>query len=204
MKAPNLREQRVADIMQSDVVTTTPEATVRELVQLLTDESVSGVPVLDTNGKVQGVVSMTDVVRMAAYEAEIPAGELRWVPDPRGQGDAGDDFLEEGSESPGDGTDAAWGEDRSPYYFTPDTPVWFTAAGAPASQAALDESTVADIMTPVAFTIPADESIENLIRFFLQGHVHRALVVEKGRLLGIVTPFDVMRGVLDGSEDVES
>lgn len=194
MATSNLREMKISGIMQTDIVSTSPDATVRELVQLLAEEEVSGVPVLGSNGKIEGVVSMTDVVRMVAYEGEVPAGELQWVPDPRGRSDAADDFSEEGDS----------GEDQSPYYFTPDTPVWFTAANAPVTQAALDEKTVGEIMTPVAFTIGPDESVSSLIRFLLRGRVHRALVVRNGQLLGIVTPFDVMRGVLDGPEDVES
>lgn len=200
MATTRFGETRVSGIMQTDIVSVRPDATVRELVQLLAEEGVSGVPVLDADGTIKGVVSTTDVVRMAAYESEIPAGELQWVPDTRGHGDAGDDMTEEGEW----GQEDEWGQERSPYYFTPDTPVWFTAADAPATEAAMDEKTVSEIMTPVAFTIGPDESVASLIRFFLRGRVHRALVVRDGELLGIVTPFDVMRGALDGPEESES
>jgi predicted transcriptional regulator len=55
-----------------------------------------------------------------------------------------------------------------------------------------DERRVRDVMTPVAFSVRPDDSILELIRFFLRRRVHRALVVERDTLLGIVTPFDLL------------
>src|SRR5680860_1315247 len=48
---------KVRDIMQVEVVTIGPEASVRELSVLLGEKGVSGVPVVDGQGKVVGVVS---------------------------------------------------------------------------------------------------------------------------------------------------
>ena len=64
---------RVADLMQSDLSTIAPEATVAEVVQLLADSHVSGLPVVDAEGRVLGVVSATDVLEAAA-EHDEPAG----------------------------------------------------------------------------------------------------------------------------------
>jgi CBS domain-containing protein len=55
---------------------------------------------------------------------------------------------------------------------------------------------VRDIMTPAAFTVHPDESPAEVGRFFRRGRVHRALVMEGGVLLGIVTPYDVMQALL--------
>ncbi len=63
---------RVADIMTRRIVTIGPEATVRELAQLLFDHGISGVPVVDREGNLLGVASQTDV---AAYAARaLPGG----------------------------------------------------------------------------------------------------------------------------------
>lgn len=64
---------RVADLMQSDLSTIAPEATVAEVVQLLADSHVSGLPVVDAEGRVLGVVSATDVLEAAA-EHDDPGG----------------------------------------------------------------------------------------------------------------------------------
>lgn len=118
----------VRDIMQSEVLAVVPEMTVRELIHLLLEERISGAPVLGPTGKVLGVVSSTDVLRMAA------------------------------------------------------------SGTAP-------DASVAEIMTPVAFTVHPEESLSDLARFFRRGRVHRALVMEDGVLLGVVTPFDVLNAL---------
>lgn len=135
----------VRDVMQTDVVAVVPEMTVRELIHLLLEERISGAPVLAPTGKVLGVVSGTDVLRLASK----PSARL---------------------------ADAA-------------------AYGAFADSGSLPERCVADIMTPVVFTVHPEESLSDLARFFRQGRVHRALVMENGMLLGVVTPFDMVQSL---------
>jgi CBS domain-containing protein len=55
-------ELRVRDIMQARVVTVSPEATVRELAGVLAKHKISGVPVVDEEGHVLGMVSEADVI----------------------------------------------------------------------------------------------------------------------------------------------
>lgn len=50
------------DIMQVEVVTIGPDATVRELADLLATGKISGVPVVDAEGVVVGVVTEGDIV----------------------------------------------------------------------------------------------------------------------------------------------
>jgi CBS-domain-containing membrane protein len=166
------------DVMQYHVVSIAPDASVRQLVQLLADEGISGAPVLDPRGKIRGVVSATDVMRLAAHEAEIPAGQLSWEPI----------LLPEET------------DEEAPAYFTlPETPVRFTSPPADAAtEAAFDRYQVKEIMTPVAFTVRPEAALAELIRLFVRGRIHRVLVVEAGMLLGIVTPFDILRTLPDG------
>lgn len=54
------------DIMHSDVVTIGPDATVRELADLLAEHAISGVPVVDAAGTLVGVVTEGDVIMQDA------------------------------------------------------------------------------------------------------------------------------------------
>ena len=52
---------KAKDIMTKDVVTVTPGATVKEVAKLLTDENISGAPVME-DGELVGIVSEGDVI----------------------------------------------------------------------------------------------------------------------------------------------
>jgi CBS domain-containing protein len=62
---------RVADLMQSDVRTILEDAPVSEAILLLADGHVSGLPVLNANRQLVGVISSTDIL---AAEAESDTG----------------------------------------------------------------------------------------------------------------------------------
>jgi CBS domain-containing protein len=50
------------DIMTRKVYTIFPEASVQEVAQLLSRKSISGVPVVDNNGKMIGIVTEADII----------------------------------------------------------------------------------------------------------------------------------------------
>jgi CBS domain-containing protein len=54
---------RAMDVMTRDVITVGPRTSVSEIAALLLRRRISGVPVVDTNGKLVGVVSEGDLVR---------------------------------------------------------------------------------------------------------------------------------------------
>ena len=51
-----------ADVMTRDVITVTPETTLRELADILAARKINGVPVIDDDGTVVGVVCESDLV----------------------------------------------------------------------------------------------------------------------------------------------
>ena len=51
------------NIMTSDVVTVTPETSIGELSKILLENKISGVPVIDIEGKLIGIVSEADIIR---------------------------------------------------------------------------------------------------------------------------------------------
>jgi CBS domain-containing protein len=62
---------RVADLMHTDLRTVDPEATIAEAITILADGHVSGLPVVDGQRRVLGVISASDVVTAIA-EAATP------------------------------------------------------------------------------------------------------------------------------------
>lgn len=175
----------VRDIMRKEVVTVPPELTVRELTRLLADEGITGVPVVTSSGEVLGVVSATDVVRVTAESVEVPVRGTPWVPAP----------VPEGSTDPED-------EAVDPYsdYFLPeDAPVMRADWADLGTDGPLDSLTVSDIMTPVTFAVESGTSLKDLADFLVRGRIHRALVLNDGRLEGIVTTMDVLKVVAAGA-----
>jgi CBS domain-containing protein len=162
----------VRDIMQTDVISVRKGTSVQELVQILDEEGISGVPVLDAGGSVLGVVSRTDVVRLAAREPEIPLAEAFWE---------------------GIGRESEDDTDPDSYFMAPESSVMLVPGGAGLSSLAFDEITVDEIMTPVAFSVDPEMAVRELAEFLVHGRIHRALVLEEGRLIGIVTAFDLLR-----------
>ncbi len=59
------------DIMTREVVTIRPEASVEELAKLLEERLIGGVPVLDQNGRLVGVVTQSDLVQRSR-NLELP------------------------------------------------------------------------------------------------------------------------------------
>ena len=64
---------KVTDLMKKDVVTVRPEDSARALARVLADSEISGVPVVDSSGRVVGVVSATDLGRLAADFNQLAA-----------------------------------------------------------------------------------------------------------------------------------
>ena len=177
----------VREIMQEDVLTVRPETSVRELTRLLSENGISGVPVVDQGGHVLGVVSATDIVRLAAEEADVHLTDARWLAPVTPAVAEGSGGAEGAGETEPDGL--------ADYFLPEDNPLvewnWETQMG----EAAFNEFKVEDIMTPVSFSIAPEASVKELADFLVRGRIHRAVVTERDHLLGIVTTMDVLRAV---------
>jgi CBS domain-containing protein len=173
--------------MQPDVVTAAPEMTARELARILSDAGISGVPVATSSGDVLGVVSSSDLVRVAAEEHEIRISSAHWVP----AASAADAVDADPDDEPSDPLSSFFLPEEAPIL----EPSWSPIED---DEGPLDRLMVSDIMTPVSFSVSPDASVEELAQFLVRGRIHRAVVMEDGRLLGIVTTMDVLRGLADG------
>ena len=61
---------KAADVMSSRVISVGPEATVGEIARLLLERHISAVPVVDTGGRIIGIVSEGDLMRRAETGTE--------------------------------------------------------------------------------------------------------------------------------------
>lgn len=68
--SPQLRTaKRVGDIMTKDVVTVSPETTVKTIASILNRKGIKRVPVVDNEGRILGIVSRADIVKIVCEEA---------------------------------------------------------------------------------------------------------------------------------------
>lgn len=61
---------RASDVMTSNVISVTPEMTVREVARMFVDNGISGAPVLDPDGHVVGMISEGDLLRRSEIGTE--------------------------------------------------------------------------------------------------------------------------------------
>ena len=182
----------VREIMRTELVTVGPDMSVYDLWGLCADKEISGAPVVDVDGEVLGVVSMTDVIRLVASEADIHVAPRPLV--------AGEFSLEAPPE------DEYEGEQDVVDYFqnahappvTP-RPAGGEGGGSEAAGRDLDQYDVREIMTPANFHMHPDSDLRELAAFLLRGRIHRALVMEDDRLVGIVTTVDLLRTMAEPS-----
>ena len=125
---------RASDIMQTGIVTVSPELSLREFERLLTQEDIGGAPVVDAGERVIGVASKTDIVRALGDEREVLLAEVH------------DSAL-----------------------------------------------MVADIMTERVVTASPDDDVRKVAQQMLDGQLHRVVVADEERVVGLITTFDLLR-----------
>ena len=172
------------DIMSIDVLTVSPDATLREVAELLADRHISGVPVVAA-GEVVGVVSAMDILDFDASSRAVPTRR--------------DDMEEWGEwlepQSWADGTDppstyfvGLWedaGADVRTRLGETESPEWNV----------LEEHTARELMTRSLCVLPSYTDVREAAQFMLRAGVHRILVTRDGTLAGVVSTTDVVKAV---------
>ncbi len=175
---------RLHDIMTVDVLTVSPEATLREAAELLFDEHVSGVPVV-AGEQVVGVVSATDILDFVSSEPGVPTERrepLEWGEWPEIEP------WEEGAEPLGAFFADYWSDAGAQVHERMEAtqgPEWNR----------LEEHTVGEVMSRTVLALAPGTSVREAAKRMLQAGVHRVLVLEDGRLVGLVSTTDVMKAV---------
>jgi len=177
---------QIRDVMTRDVLTVTPETTLREAADLFARRHVSGAPVV-VGGKVVGVVSSTDLLEFVASNlgAQTDRDEAQdgseWEPPPTS--DVGD-------APPSTYFSALWSDTGA------DAAERFAESEGPQSDA-LDQIMVSELMTRGALSLAAGLPLSAAAEYMRSAGVHRVLVLEGGRLAGIITSSDVTRAVAE-------
>lgn len=70
---------KVSELMHRDVVTVTPETSLKQVANVLTERRISGVPVVGADGRILGVVSEADIVLGEQGPARAHGRLLRWI-----------------------------------------------------------------------------------------------------------------------------
>ena len=174
---------RVRDIMTTDVLTVSPTTTLREAADLLSRRHIGGVPVLE-HGALLGVVSAGDILAFAAAAAERAENADRASDE-----DAWDDRPER------DGQDDPPGRYFTEHLADAELDVVDQITEPVMGTEALDRHTVDEVMTRRIVSLPPTADVFTAAARLETADVHRALVVDRDRLVGIVTTTDIMRAV---------
>src|SRR5690606_16436121 len=178
------RARRGRDAMQEQVIGVVPEMTVREPIHVLLEDSISGVPVLDSEGRLIGVVTATEVLGRAAEGPAAVRGRFAMeTGGGRGQFEMDTGIAREETENDIEQTEIE------------SLPQFSRASATPEAYTGFDDYRVRDIMTAIPFTLRPTDTLEDAARLFLGRRIHHALVVEDGALRGVITPFDLIGAV---------
>lgn len=149
-------EKTAGDVMQSQVLSVSPDDPLHLVQRLFFEEAIHGAPVIDEEGRVLGIVTSTDVLRAAAEAHEVAPTEPSAFSDDLDIGGSG------------------WG--MAPEDF----------------KARLQDTTVRDYMTEGIVEVELSTPVSQVASRLREHQVHRVLVVDDGKLCGIVSTFDLI------------
>ena len=178
----------VRDFMSTNVASLSPDMSLREAIEVLTDRRITGAPVVAAD-KIVGVLSANDVLAFEASTPGVPAGhyersEHAELETPEEQ------QWEEDSEAPSAYFTDFWadaGADVVQRLEALEGPEWDV----------LGEHTVGEAMNTGIRFVPADATLKAAAAYLLKHGIHRVLVADRGRPVGIITATDFVRAVAE-------
>lgn len=141
-----------SDIMTKDVVAVGPETPVREVAMLMLERRISGVPVVDGERHVLGIVSEGDLIRRPEIETDhVPK---RWLGMFLSDEERARDFVKSHGRK------------------------------------------AREVMTQPAIGVAPDTPLAEVVRLMERHRVKRLVIVEGGKLTGLVTRADLLRAMV--------
>ena len=165
---PDILHLCARDVMRTQVVTLSPLDSIHSALSTFEDHRIGGAPVTDDDGKVVGVLTLSDVAR-----TEHLSGD-RLSPQ-RGTFEMSD-F--DGEEAPDEAD--------------PDE-VFFAKSDYSAELAGEDR--VGDWMTQRVVTVAPRDHLPAVCAKMVRHQIHRVFVVDDERVVGIISSFDIVRCV---------
>lgn len=170
---------RVSDVMTKDVLTFTPETSIRDAMEGLSSNHLSGAPVV-SGEKVVGVISMTDILSFIASEPEPEEHE-------EGEETAADSWDEPVVDDEDGDFESALNADVWDEALTPENPL--------TARNVLEQHTVEEAMTREVFSLTSSASVREAATLMGKRGIHRVVVVDRGALTGIISALDIARAV---------
>lgn len=177
---------RIRDIMTTEVVTLSPDLSLRDAMDVLTTRHITGAPVVSA-GRVVGVVSLTDLAEFAAQSPGVPTFRAP-VEDLDDWENAGDAVYDDGP--PSAFFVELWddvGAEVTQRFEQIDAPEWN----------ALEDHTVGEAMNRRISVLPADAPVDHAAAVMRRAGIHRVLVMDGNTLEGVLTTTDIANAVAD-------
>jgi CBS domain-containing protein len=181
---------KLRNLMTTDVITLTPQTRIRDALETLGRRHVSGAPVV-SGDKLVGVITATDLMNFAATLPGVPTER---------QADGAWGIWEQPSVEKEVESEA---EPASAYF----SELWDDAGADVAARVesvegpewnVLEEHDVSEAMTQTPLiTLSPNADVEAAARLMAERGIHRVLVTDGDRLVGIVSALDVARAVAD-------
>lgn len=158
---------RARDIMQKQVARLTPSDTIDSAVALMEEMHISGAPVVDAEGHVVGVLSVSDIMQRAHVSSDrLDTGRGDYVLSEI-YADEEDDFI---------GDEVIHNKQN----YSPDVQA---------------RETVGDWMSSGVISVTPDTSLSRICKLMSEQRIHRVFVLEHRDLVGVITSLDVVRCV---------
>ena len=171
----------VGDIMTREVVTVTEDHTLREVIDTLTAHGISGAPVL-AGERIVGVISKSDIIDFIASTPPVPSETPQFVE--WGELEEEQEREEEFEDVPRGFFTDLWddaGADVVARFDETDRPEWDL----------LGDQTAGSVMTRKVELLGPSTPVRDAARQLIARGVHRVLIAEDGKLLGIVSTMDL-------------
>lgn len=158
------RSLTAADIMTREILPAYDSWDIVTLAEFLVANGISGAPVIDEEGNLRGVVSVTDIARFTVE---------------------------------GDTTD----ERQHAHQYYTDRILFEDDELDEGIEVREEEGAcVANIMTPMVYSISEDTPLDEVCRSMVTNRIHRVFVSQEGRITGLISALDILATV--GGEKV--